>query len=99
VSETKEIFRDRVEWLGKNHGNASGKSDKFYEIVIVPQNGTYVETRRWGRFGANGQTKVLTHYSEWRAIQSAKGQISKKRAKGYTRCVDALTRLASVMDD
>lgn len=99
MGETTEIFRERVEWLGKNHANQSGKSDKFYEIVVVEQNGHHIETRRWGKYGAKGQVKVLTHYSEYSALRSAEDQLKKKRAKGYTRCVDALTRLASVMED
>lgn len=99
MSETKEIYRDRVEWLGKNHANASGKSDKFYEVTVIAQNGHYIETRRWGKYGAKGQVKVVTHSWETYALRSAKEQIKKKRSKGYTRCVDALTRLASVMDD
>lgn len=93
------IFQERVEWLGANHANASGKSDKFYEVTVTHEDGAFVETRRWGRFGAKGQTKAVRHYSEWQALNSARGQLSKKRDKGYTSPVAPLIRLAHVMDE
>lgn len=99
MSNENTLYQDRVEWLGANHANQSGKSDKFYEVTVAQVGERFVELRRWGRYGAKGQTKTLTHYSEYSATQSAKAQIEKKRAKGYTRPVDALSRLASVMDD
>jgi predicted DNA-binding WGR domain protein len=100
MSEEKTIFHERVEWLGRNHKNASGKSDKFYEITVLWNGGhSYVETRRWGRYGSKGQTKVLRHYGEWSALNSARSQLAKKRDKGYENVVAPLKRLASAMDD
>lgn len=100
MSNEGTIFHERVEWLGRNYGNASGKSDKFYEITVAWNGGyTYVETRRWGRYGSKGQTKVLQHSGEYRALDSARSQLSKKRDKGYTDVVAPLTRLASAAED
>ena len=60
------VFQQTLEYLGKNHKNKGGKSDKFYEIVITVDNSRrykrYVETRRWGKYGATGQIKVLEHW-------------------------------------
>jgi len=100
MSDKGTIFHERVEWLGRNFDNASGKSDKFYEITITWNGGrTYVETRRWGRFGSKGQTKILEHWSKYQALNSARSQLRKKRDKGYTDVVAPLTRLASAADD
>jgi len=96
---SEPVAHERLEWLGANHANKSSKSDKYYEITIHEEGNFYVETRRWGRFGAKGQTKVLTHYNKWSAFWSANEQLAKKRAKGYTRPVAPLVRLASVLDD
>lgn len=98
MSETA-LFFERLEWLGSNHANKSGQSDKFYEITISKEDGRFVETRRWGRFGAKGQTKVLRHWGEWSALDSARMQLRKKRKKGYTKPVAPLKRLASIMED
>jgi predicted DNA-binding WGR domain protein len=98
--EGKTIFHERVEWLGRNNANASRKSDKFYEITITTNNGAYCrEIRRWGRYGTKGQTKLISHFSERSAINSARKQLNKKRDKGYTNVIAPLKRLASAMDD
>jgi len=100
MSEQTTIFHKRLEWLGPNSDNASRKSDKFYEITITTNGGrSFVETRRWGRYGAKGQTKVVQHSYEWSAINSAEQQLAKKRDKGYTAPVAPLKRLASLADD
>lgn len=97
--EGKTIFHERVEWLGRNFDNKSNKSDKFYEITITTNGDSFIETRRWGRYGSKGQTKVLKHWSDYGAINSARSQLNKKREKGYTNVVAPLKRLASTMDD
>jgi predicted DNA-binding WGR domain protein len=98
---SEQIFHERLEWLGRNFENKSGKSDKFYEVTITvdADGGKYTETRRWGRFGTKGQTKRLTHYSRYQAVSSARTQLEKKRDKGYTSPVAPLKRLASLVDD
>jgi predicted DNA-binding WGR domain protein len=98
MSEPQEILYDRVEWLGKNNKVKGNQSDKFYEITVVLQGTTFVETRRWGKYGAKGQTKVLEHYYEYSALQSARNQIKKKMKKGYTKPIGALTRLAQAAE-
>lgn len=96
---SNSIFFERVEWLGPNEANTSRKSDKFYEVEVTVSGAQYVETRRWGRYGAKGQTKVVTHYYKESAVRSAKEQIRAKLDKGYTRPVAPLVRLASVADE
>ena len=100
MTDTPSIYSARVEWLGANYDNASRKSDKFYEIVVTATaNGRFIEKRRWGKYGATGQTKIINHYSEWDALQSARKQIESKVKKGYTKPVAPLTRLATAMED
>lgn len=101
TDERKQILFERLEYLGANAQNKGGKSDKFYEVEVVCNGGsTYVETRRWGAFTTTKpQSKVLQHYSEWSAVDSARKVLAKKRAKGYTKPIAPLKRLASVMDD
>ena len=99
MTEQNHVLHERLEWLGANHDNASGKSDKFYEVTVDHNDLYFTETRRWGRFGAKGQTKVLQHYGEYSALESARKILAKKRDKGYTKPVAPLTRLASVLDD
>ena len=101
MDEQAPVFQDRVEWLGANYNNASMASDKFYEVRVyaIPNGRTFYEERRWGKYGAKGQTKTVEHFSEWRAVESAKKQIKSKLNKGYTRPINALTRLATAMED
>lgn len=101
MDEHPPVYQDRVEWLGANFDNASMKSDKFYEIRVYafPNGRSFYEERRWGKYGTKGQTKTIEHFTEWRAIESAKKQIKAKMKKGYTRPVNALTRLASALED
>lgn len=93
-------FHARVEWLGPNSKNQSRKSDKFYEVCVL-QAGPYkhVERRRWGKWGAEGQTKEIEHFYQHRALESAQKQIKRKMKKGYRDPVDALTRLAHQVED
>jgi len=100
MSEKKILLNERLEWLGANHANKSSRSDKFYQIEISWNGGrVYTETRRWGRYGTKGQSKVIEHHYEWSAFDSARSQLRKKAAKGYTKEVAPLQRLASVMED
>ena len=96
-----EIFNERLEMLAFNPKNKSGKSNKFYQIVVEGRNdlSVYNETRRWGKYGTKGQVKIITHYGEWSALSSARSMIAKKKSKGYTKPIAALVRLATAMDD
>jgi predicted DNA-binding WGR domain protein len=101
MSEQRTILHERLEWLGANFENKSGKSDKFYEITVTTNGGRlFTETRRWGKYGTKGgKPKVIEHYSEWSALDSAQTKLAKQRDKGYTKPVAPLKRLASLMDD
>ena len=98
--EDNPIYYDRVEYLGPNSKNDSRSSDKFYEVTVVSQHTgqLWKETRCWGKYGAKGQTKVITHHWEYNALWSAKEQIRKKRSKGYTDPIGGLTRLAQAAE-
>ena len=93
------VFYERVEYLGGNDKTKRGSSDKFYEITVEKDGQLYAETRKWGRYGADGTTKVIRHYSQAMAIASAKEQLRKKMKKGYTKPIGGLTRLAHAADD
>lgn len=100
MTEQKVIFDKTLEYLGKNDKNRSNKSDKFYQIVITMENTTlFIETRTWGKYGTKGQSMTINHYDDYRALRSANKQLTKKRNKGYTNSVNALTRLATIADD
>ena len=100
TTEHDYILDERLEWLGVNHANQSGKSDKFYAVTLHQDSGgDYIETRRWGRYGTKGQSKVLRHLFKFDAVRSASNILIKKRSAGYTRPVAALKRLAHLMDE
>jgi len=99
MSEEKIIFQERLEFLGSNYKNASGRSDKFYECFVTVYRGRCIVQRRWGRFGAKGQSKEERYYSEYTALEKARELLAKKREKGYTSPVAPLKRIASVLDD
>ena len=65
-------WRLRLEIYGYNGANKSGHSEKFWQLE---GEGTAV-TRRWGRFGSRGQTKVDT-------LTGALAKAEEKLAKGY----------------
>jgi len=62
----------RFEYVG-------AKSSKFWEVVV---SGSEVTTR-WGRIGANGQTKTKEFASDAKAEAEAAKQIRSKSMKGY----------------
>ena len=88
-------FFQRLEMLASNPNNKSGKSDKFYEVSVDG----LIETRRWGRYGTDGQTRILPSCCAKHAIERAKKQIEAKRLKGYTDPVAPLTRLAHAIEE
>lgn len=65
-------WRLRLEFYGYNPDNKSGHSEKFWQLE--GEGGTV--TRRWGRFGTKGQTKVDT-------LAGALAKAMAKVAKGY----------------
>jgi DNA ligase 1 len=58
---------------------SDGKSSKFWEIAVL---GTETVTR-WGRIGAEGQSKSKTFADAEKAQESATKLIQEKTAKGY----------------
>ena len=55
------------------------KSSKFWEVTV---DGVSVTTR-WGKLGANGQTKSKDYDSPAAAVTAANKAVSQKTKKGY----------------
>ena len=89
------VLHTYLEYLGPNEDNASGRSNKFWEVAVLhdAKQGVYLVVRRWGRYGSKGQVKPEKSYSRSAAKRKARGYAKKKREKGYTREVDVITRL------
>lgn len=49
-------FRLRLVFVGANHANASGHSDKFWQVATIDRTNATV---RWGRNGSAGQSQVV----------------------------------------
>ena len=99
-SDLKEpILHKYLEFVGSNDKNVSGKSNKFWEIAIFKYGSTYKVVRRWGKYGAKGQIKEEVFHGKWSAENAAETHAMKKRDKGYTKEVDIVTRLATLVDD
>ena len=88
-----------LEYLGPNADNVSGKSNKFWEVATFKRGGHFVVVCRWGKYGAKGQTNEAVFYSVWAAENSAYDKAEKKRAKGYTREIDVVTRMGALLED
>lgn len=65
-------WRLRLEFYGYNPENKSGHSEKFWQLEGEGR----TVTRRWGRFGTRGQTKVDS-------LAAALEKALAKMAKGY----------------
>ena len=91
----KPDWKCRLEFVGTNHDNASGKSRKFYQAEVWGK--TFV--RRWGRIGTTGQTMRQTFATKYEATSAALKMANEKRAKGYTAEVDIVTLIGSLFDD
>jgi predicted DNA-binding WGR domain protein len=62
----------RLEFYGYNGDNKSGHSEKFWQLEGTGRR----VTRRWGRFGSKGQTKVDD-------LHSALDKAAEKMDNGY----------------
>ena len=87
-----------LEFVGKNAENVSGQSNKFWEAAIFKKDDyDYVFVRRWGKYGAKGQIKE----QNYQRLRHAKTQLRKVRNskwdKGYTKEVDVITRLGTLV--
>lgn len=102
IQDTHEgdlVYHRYLEFVGPNADNASGKSDKFYEVAVVKRaDGKFVVVRRWGKYGTKGQTKEEVCSDKWAAKAKARDLKSKKRAKGYTKEIDVITRLGTLVN-
>jgi predicted DNA-binding WGR domain protein len=78
TSEARQAAREgrrwrlRLEYFGYNPDNASGHSEKFWQLEGEGR----AVTRRWGRFGSKGQTKADT-------LAEGLEKAAAKLAKGY----------------
>jgi len=81
VEKGAGTWKRRLEYVGWNYKNTSGKSSKFYEATVSGNTVTF----RWGKIGSKGQSKTHTKGSGVTALVFAKAQIAKKMAKGYKK--------------
>ena len=87
-----------VEFVGANHKNVSGKSNKFWEAAVFKRGSKFIFVRRWGKYGAKGQVKEQEFYSDYAASDALLDVFQKKRAKGYTKEIDIITRLGTLVE-
>ena len=88
-----------LEFVGANDKNVSGKSNKFWEVAIFKKGGAWIVVRRWGKYGAKGQIKEEAFYSMWSAEEVMGDVARKKHDKGYTREIDVITRLGTLIEE
>jgi predicted DNA-binding WGR domain protein len=90
----KPEWKCRLEFVGANGENLSGKSRKFWECIVVGC--TFV--RRWGPIGKTGQTMQEKFPTSYEAKAAALKMANEKRRKGYTNEVDIVTLIGSLFD-
>lgn len=95
VSNKKPSYSCRLEYVGPNGENQSGKSAKFWQIEV---HGSRV-VRRWGRIGTSGQSDEKVYAGDYYALAEAKAQVRAKRMKGYTKEVDIITLIGVMLGD
>ena len=92
------LLHKYLEYVGPNDTNATGKSNKFWEIAAVRLSANvYAVVRRWGKYGKKGQSKENLVYGRYEAKKSARKLYTQKRDKGYTKEIDIVTRLGAVV--
>jgi len=103
--EREPVFHKYLELVGPNPKNVSGKSDKFWEVAVFPRetrhgvtaHDVYDVVMRYGRHGAKGRVIADEGWTKDGAIRAAKVKAQKKRDKGYTKEIDAITRLGNLV--
>jgi predicted DNA-binding WGR domain protein len=90
----KPEWKCRLEFVGANEANQSGKSRKFWQAEIYG----CVFVRRWGPIGKTGQTMSERLSSPYEAKAAALKMANEKRRKGYTNEVDIVTLIGSLFD-
>lgn len=95
---SKPEFKMRLEYVGPNEKNISGRSSKFWECAVWRINGVARLVRRWGKIGTYGQTKRELHDDITAACREAVHLMKQKQKKGYTLEVepDIVTLLAAL---
>lgn len=100
------VYHRYLEYVGANDENKSGKSDKYWEVAVFANRAAtgavcdlFLVVRRWGKYGTKGTIKPEEQWSEWSAIEHAREMKAKKRAKGYTKEIDVITRLGMKFDE
>ncbi len=93
---TKQSLRSHSDYLEFK----KGVSNKFYEVEVSEiQGGEATVKVRYGRIGANGQSKVYSVYLNYAiALSEAEGLVKAKEKKGYKK-VSALQALASACEE
>lgn len=85
----------RLEFIGENPDNASGKSSKFWQAECWGRD----FVRRWGKVGAQGQTMREPFGSSYEAKSAALKMVEEKRRKGYVKEVDIISLIGSLLKD
>jgi predicted DNA-binding WGR domain protein len=92
--ERKPDWKCRLDFVGDNDANLSGRSRKFWQAEVWGK--TFV--RRWGPIGKTGQTMKQTFATKYEATQAALKMANEKRRKGYTNEVDIVTLIGSLFE-
>lgn len=87
-------FKLRLEFVGDNPENQSGKSRKFWQAEVY---GTHF-VRRWGRIDTQGQTMAEVFPTPDAARRAATKMAEEKRRKGYKLEVDIITLIGQLAD-
>lgn len=94
IKKQEPDFKLRLEYVGKNEQNVSGKSSKFWQAEVW---GCHF-VRRWGKIGTKGQTMRETFADGYQAKQAAMKMAGEKQRKGYTLEVDIITLIGSLAE-
>lgn len=87
-------WKTRLEFVGENADNKSGRSAKFWQAEVWGN----VFIRRWGKIGANGQTKSESFESSREATKAALKMCEEKKRGGYTLEVDIISLIGKLGD-
>jgi predicted DNA-binding WGR domain protein len=93
----------RLEYVGPNEANASGRSSKFWQAEVYRSNGGAVFVRRWGKILAWGDEDRQPKRERYPTIAAAQcaalKMVEKKRKKGYTLEVDVVTLIGMLAEE
>jgi len=97
-------FKIRLEFVGPNENNASGKSSKYWQAETYERsNGRGIFVRRWGKILSWGDEYRAPMREEFSTVAEARRaamkMVEKKRKKGYTLEVDVVTLIGLLAED